>query len=829
MRLKYTLPSKGDFRVRFARERLPFVSAGLSEELIVSFQASAFRHYYDCLLVRCEEVAYASNTDSVLLGKCLVPLHAYPVLNEVHFPSRMDFGDVPLGQIGRRHVDLSCSVPIEFEYEIQLLKAHPSFTIFPLSGVIPANGVAKVEIEFRPLVYATASAELELLVSQLGFTPRTCVLVGSSRSDHAMASPKAADTVRADAGSRSPSDQDVKETRASPSKPCAKASGTSSSQKPKRATRGGTEPAEENVLERMNNIEIPEDLTTVESVNFVLTQQAGKLKPKDLKKAIDANRALRNQQANEQAKLNNNDPADSHQTPAPLSVTFRALVHDENSYFDRMKVSDKTKQLFFTQRLAQLEQQEKELEFQGHKIHVGHELLTPQQLEILAQMRQLNSSERSRRQRELWRNTFSNQLFNAQSTPTPEMPNPPRGMLPANYEPEVKPDFKAYKNDLWARRKRVVQRLIRAISTCVIRNRAQRRLERVKLWLGKAKTREAVRAKVALDWQRHTIGGGGPNHSAKPVNADASISEQVYYLQSFPVVEEKTHKTWQPIEQPADWDLKFDTFTVFPLRERNAAQLSGHEPFDLPPLPTYVPLEATRALRSGATDECSPSVSCGSDVSSPTLTNKRTPSILDSLPRDVFVKPVASVRPLLRVQTPRETDSHYVLRPQRAFRTPVTHFGAALDQRVGFQSLSAVRDSGLFQHPLYLPSTEKPRAQPLVHWIENSPHGQLFDGVWDVISDPNVPALASQCGDVPCMSDSESDDEEIRRKRAPTLADASQLFEDDTETETETGFEAGECFGGRVTHFERYRQLIRLERSENQRRQELMDYLPKVR
>lgn len=837
VRLKYTMPSKGDFHVRFARERLPFVSAGLSEELIVSFRASAFRHYYDCLLVRCEEVAYASNTDSVLLGKCLVPLHAYPVLNEVQFPTRMDFGDVPLGQIGRRHVDLSCSVPIEFEYEIQMLKAHPSFTVFPLKGVIPANGVVKVEIEFRPLVYATASAELVMLVSQLGFTPMTCVIVGSSRSDHAMASPKAADAVRTGFGPRSPSANDVKEVKASPSKPSAKASGStnSSTQRPKRTIREATETEDEKVLERVNNIDIPEDLTSVASVNFVLTQQAGKLKPKDLKKAIDANRALRSQQAEEQAKLNSSSGS-NQQVPAPLSVTFRALVHDENSYFDRMTVSEKTKQLFFTQELAQLEQQEKDLEFQGHKMHVGHELLTPQQIDILKQMRQLNDSERSRRKRETWRNTFDNQLFNAQSMPTPEMPNPPRGMLPAKYEPDVTPDFKVYKNDMWARRKRVVQRLIRAISTCIIRNRARRRLEKVKLWLDGARTREAVRAKVALDWQRHTTGGGNPQQLQQStrdhgtMNPGTSTNEQVCYLQSFPVVEEKTHKTWQPIEQPADWDLKFNSLAFIPLRERNAAQLSGHAPFDLPPLPTYVPLEAARALRSGASDECSPSATGDSVVVSSSLIpmDTRTPSILDTLPKDVFLKPVASVRPLLRVQSPRETDSHYVLRPQIVFRTPVTHFGAALDQRVGFQSLSAVQDSGLLQHLVYLPFTEKPRSQPIVHWTTDSTHVQLFDSVWEVSSDPIVPALASQCDDVPCLSDSESDDEDSRRKRAPTLADASQLFEDDAETAAETGYEPGESFGDRVTHFERYRHLIRLERAENQRRQELLDYLPQV-
>ncbi|CAN0468325.1 unnamed protein product, partial [Scytosiphon promiscuus] len=48
---------------------------------------------------------------------------------------------------------------------------------------------------------------------------------------------------------------------------------------------------------------IPARLDTVQATNFVLTQQPGKLKPKDLKEAIRRTRADRQQQLQEQEAL----------------------------------------------------------------------------------------------------------------------------------------------------------------------------------------------------------------------------------------------------------------------------------------------------------------------------------------------------------------------------------------------------------------------------------------------------------------------------------------------------------------------------------------------
>ncbi|GAB9472960.1 hypothetical protein Gpo141_00010124 [Globisporangium polare] len=616
----------------------------------------------------------------------------------------------------------------------------------------------------------------------------------------------------------------------------------------------------------IGNVEIPADLSNMTSVNFILTQQVGKLKPKDLKKAVEASRELRKRQKEEQAKLSSasDSPDDDSVAPAcnqSMALSFQMLVREEENFLKRTGVSRQIKEMFFAQELSDMEQMERELEFQSHKVHLGPELLTPKQVAFLQQIRVMNALELERQQREKMRNTFTPTAFNSQSQPTAELPNPPRAMLPANFTPAYTPDFKTYKNDLWARRKRVVQKLIRAISTCILRARVQKRLEKIKSWLGGAKTRVQVQEKVALDWQRHGSGVVAINAvSTKTPAPGRQPEQQSLYLESFPLVEEKSHTPRDFIAQPAEWELKFDTFTFFPLRERDEALLNGHERLELPPLPTYVPLERDRELRFGADDECGgPRLLMEDTLHSSTVHQKRpprmdtrTPSLLRQLPSDIFLRPTASVRPLVRIQTPRETDSWYVLRPQRVFRTPPTHFAAIQEQRVGMRSLVALQDSLLTLSTVFVPPTERPRAQPLLHWTTassatsepESSSSELFKDVWYVSQRPSsgIPSLAERPDDVPCLSDSESDNEDEdgeekdeQKRKCPTWEDAQLLFDekvstsgDNTTNDDTVGYEEGELLGrtAGVLSFERYRHLIRLERAYNDRREELLQLLP---
>eukprot|EP00644_Phytophthora_capsici_P003564 jgi/Phyca11/116869/e_gw1.31.214.1 len=791
VRLRYLFPTgKKGFRATFASaDRSSFVSAGLSEEIIVSFTPPAgFQYYYDCIQVQSEEVAYGSSTDVTRGGATLIPLHAYPTVNEVTFPTRMDFGNVPRGSCTKKYVDISCSVPVEFEYQLRVTKAHPAFTIFPLTGTIPPNGEARIELEFRPVIYATANAELELHVSQLGFTPRTCTLAGSSSSTAVDTASAAEVRVRKSDSTASPTlERRRPEAQSKTSKPRA-SSGQAKSFSKKYEQEEPQYGNDEVELEKVRGIEIPHDLNSVTGISFVLNQEPGKLKPKDLKKAIAANHALRQQQREEQAKLNTGNVSCGENEDV-TALSFQTLVREEQGFLDRVRVSKQVKDMFFQQELREVEEAEKALEFQSHKVHLGQRLISPEQISRLVTLRELNFQALTQQQRVQLRTMFINVYYDPPIVSDRQRPlnndNQPlmlgelkTAVLPAKFVPAYAPDFKVYRNDLWARRQRVLRRLVRAVSTCILRLRVQKRLRRIQAWIGDAKTRAQVREKVYLDWQSIDESDDDSAVITNTENTEALIqSTNLEVLDSvstnsFPLVEESTtQKRREYIEIPADWGLKFNSFTFMELKPRSEALLMGHEQLLLPALPTHVPLEHDRILRQGAEGECgvvasllSPAASVMADTGRSLAV--KTPSLLEMVPSDVFLRPQASVLPLMKLQRPRETEPSYTLRPRRIFRTP-----------------------------------------------------------------PSIPPLAERAQDVSSLSDSESDDEGENSGADISWKHARDLFEGFTQEDGGSKvYENGELLGHDmgVYSFERYRHLIRQERSYNSHRQELLERLPKV-
>merc|ERR1719327_1946096 len=113
-----------------------------------------WRYYYDTVKIHCGE-----------LGENLVvPIHAYPSANDIVLPRILDFGRVPIGTSRTKVIPLSCKIPIQFEFEITILEAHPEFEVTPLKGVIPADGTQDVTVTFRPAKHRTARSELQFNV-----------------------------------------------------------------------------------------------------------------------------------------------------------------------------------------------------------------------------------------------------------------------------------------------------------------------------------------------------------------------------------------------------------------------------------------------------------------------------------------------------------------------------------------------------------------------------------------------------------------------------------------------------------------------------------------
>ncbi|KAL3159192.1 hypothetical protein ABBQ32_011175 [Trebouxia sp. C0010 RCD-2024] len=160
------LPTTTYFKASCEKKK-GLLAPGMEDVITVQFCPTEWRYYYDCVRIHTQGT------------NVLIPIHAYPMMNQTKFPRRISFGKCAVGETYTKHVSLTCNVPIDFEYEISMLQPNAAFVVRPHKGVVPANGIVDVEVIFCPTRLVTEMAELEVRVAEFQSEAVRCLLSGS--------------------------------------------------------------------------------------------------------------------------------------------------------------------------------------------------------------------------------------------------------------------------------------------------------------------------------------------------------------------------------------------------------------------------------------------------------------------------------------------------------------------------------------------------------------------------------------------------------------------------------------------------------------------------
>jgi hypothetical protein len=436
----------------------------------------------------------------------VVPIHAYPVAHGFSFPKKIDFGSCPLGRVRTKRIEMKCQVPVSFEYEIEPSEAADFKIVTPLKGKIPANGSTYVEIQFSPLKFATVSFTFRVKISQYDFKPILCEVTGSALPG--IVRKIATDRVRSSSPTHFEHCMDTPETLITRDGRGGAPTPPPPEKKPKEITnndtlvRRGAGPLDGGATvmfekhrrqhlrflqnnnskeqkqcedeEKRGGLRVPAlhvwEKSPMRAMEFVLTQSPGKLKPKDLKKAIEARRAQREAQieASKTIRDDSKTATDSKTSSSSSSSTT---------------TTRQIKEIAFKADMDEIEREERRREFMTDGEVLGERLLGENE------MKQIRDAERDRREQE---RKSKEEMSRSRKCTLLEGPNnvrdPVRVRITTVDEVEVRDNarlhFDKYENDMWEIRRRVVERFRGVCGTIVARNRADDRIKKIQSLIG---------------------------------------------------------------------------------------------------------------------------------------------------------------------------------------------------------------------------------------------------------------------------------------------------------------------------------------------------------
>lgn len=162
------------------------------------------------------------------------------------------------------------------------------------------------------------------------------------------------------------------------------------------------------------------------------------------------------------------------------------------------------KEMVFLQSLRDIDKDEKDREFQTQRKCIGSDLLLDEEVQKILATREKMSSVLSTMHRAKQRIRWSTTMFGSHTLPM--IRSTCRSLNVA--KPAHRPIYNLYNNDLWAMRKRTLQKFVTATNTIIVRRRVSSRLKLIKKRLSdaNARTRQEVRELVDLDNRQAAAG-----------------------------------------------------------------------------------------------------------------------------------------------------------------------------------------------------------------------------------------------------------------------------------------------------------------------------------
>jgi hypothetical protein len=259
----------------------------------------------------------------------------------------------------------------------------------------------------------------------------------------------------------------------------------------------------------MEGLRVPPSLETVQAVTFVLTQEPGKLKPKDLKAAIERNRAEKEQRAEEQKRLR-------EEGGGAGMLDLRGILAEE-----RLNASEgdpfkrQLREMAFLADVDDVEKLEIEKGFRISEDYLGSGMLSQDDIETVYKQRKVALLHKKRAE---WRTVQSRRhtglhppthphikagtsaetakLILSLTSVNPAATLANTGINSASTAALMPPHFDPNRNDIWAKRMNTLRRFISIVSKWLIRKRVQERMHKVMTMFhdNQCHTREEIRA-----------------------------------------------------------------------------------------------------------------------------------------------------------------------------------------------------------------------------------------------------------------------------------------------------------------------------------------------